>query len=478
MMVRYCIAVVDDEQSIRDGLDMILNDTYDLALYPDAETFVATLADQAPDLVLMDIGLPGMGGIEALEIVKHCLPGLPVIMITAFEDIQMVIRSMKLGAFDFVLKPINPDLLEMTIGKAVSSIALIKEVQQLQERFLRENEPCFIGKSKNIEDIMDFINLVAGSPDTPIMILGETGTGKELIARAIHARSPVFQGPFVAVNCSAFPEELLESELFGYEPGAFSGARHQGKKGFIEEARNGTLFLDEVADLSPAGQAKLLRFLENGEFYKVGGTRAYQVSTRVVSATNKDLDRLVAEGKFRKDLYFRLCVVNAKIPSLNERPDDILPLAKYFLFQFNEKFGKSLTGFTENACRQLMSHTFTGNVRELKNMVERAALVAKKNLVDTPELGIFSGTSAGTGIRQVSRTESGMGPAPDIQPADLPEGGIILGDLLSEMEYKYMARALERANGNESQAARFLHMNHHTFRYRWKKLNKERPRRE
>jgi DNA-binding NtrC family response regulator len=473
-MVRYCIAVVDDEQSIRDGLDMILNDTYDLALYPDAETFVAALADQAPDLVLMDIGLPGMGGIEALEIVRRRYPGLPVIMITAFEDIQMVIQSMKLGAFDFILKPINPDLLEVTIGKAVSSIALIKEVQQLQERFLRENEPCFIGESKNIEDIMDFINQVSGSKDTPIMILGETGTGKELIARSIHARSPVFQGPFVAVNCSAFPEELLESELFGYEPGAFSGARHQGKKGFIEEARNGTLFLDEVADLSPAGQAKLLRFLENGEFYKVGGTRTYQVSTRVVSATNKDLDRLVAEGRFRKDLYFRLCVIKAKIPSLNERADDILPLAKYFLFQFNEKFGKSLTGFTEDACRQLMTHTFSGNVRELKNMVERAVLVAKKNLVDTPELGIFPGTSTGNAVPQIPGTQLGLDSALDLQSLVLPEGGIILGDLLSETEYAYMAKAVEQANGNESQAARLLHMNHHTFRYRWKKLNKDR----
>jgi DNA-binding NtrC family response regulator len=474
-MIKYRIAVVDDEQSIRDGLDMILSDTYVLSLYPDAEIFVADLvADHVPDLVLMDIGLPGMSGMEALGVVKQQHPNLPVIMITAFEDIQMVIRSMKLGAFDFILKPINPDLLEVTIEKAVASIALIKEVQQLQERFLRENEPCFIGESKNIEDIMDFINLVAGSPDTPIMILGETGTGKELIARAIHARSPVFQGPFVAVNCSAFPEELLESELFGYEPGAFSGARHQGKKGFIEEARNGTLFLDEVADLSPAGQAKLLRFLESGEFYKVGGTRAYQVSTRVVSATNKDLDRLEAEGKFRKDLYFRLCVVKAKIPSLNERPDDILPLAKYFLHQFNKKFDKSLTGFTEDARHRLMSHAFSGNVRELKNMVERAVLVARKNVVDTPELGLLSGISAGTGALRKRETDTGMGSAPDMQSIVLPEEGISLGDRLAEMEHAYMARALELTGGNESQAARLVRMNHHTFRYRWKKLNKGR----
>jgi len=481
-VIRYSIAIVDDEQTIRDGLDMVLADTYDLDLYRDAESFAAALADKVPDLVLMDIGLPGMSGIEALELVKAQHPGLPVIMITAFEDIQMVIRSMKLGAFDFILKPINPDLLELTIQKAVSSIALVKEVQLLQEKFLRENEPCFIGESKNIEDIMDFINLVSSSPDTPIMILGETGTGKELIAKAIHARSPVFQGPFVAVNCSAFPEDLLESELFGYEAGAFSGARHQGKKGFIEEAHQGTLFLDEVADLSPAGQAKLLRFLENGEFYKVGGTRTYKVSTRVVSATNKNLDELVAAGRFRKDLYFRLCVVKADIPSLNERPDDILPLAKYFLLQFNEKFGKSLTGFTKDARQRLVSHTFTGNVRELKNIVERAVLVAKNDLVDTQELGLVQDTAGGTAPERLSsqdrknspgNSESSEYPEPSEHTVPLPDKGVVLGKLLSDMEHAYMAKALNQTRGNESQAARLLHMNHHTFRYRWKKLNKK-----
>ncbi len=301
-MIRYSIAIVDDEETIRDSMDIALGDEYTIFLYEDAESFVKSMEEKLPDVVLMDIGLPVMSGIQALEIIKACSSNIPVIMISAYEDINMVIKSMKTGAFDFILKPINPDILELTIKKAIASIALIKEVQILQEKFLQENEPCFIGESKNIENIMDFINLVSKSPDTPIMILGETGTGKELIARAIHARSPVFQGPFVAVNCSAFPEELIESELFGYEAGAFSGAKKQGKKGFLEEADQGTLFLDEVADLSAAGQAKLLRFLESGEFYKLGGTKKYIIQTRVVSATNKNLELLVEQEKFRKDL--------------------------------------------------------------------------------------------------------------------------------------------------------------------------------
>lgn len=461
-MIRYTIAIVDDEKSIREALEMVLSSNYAIRLFQDAEGFLASLEEEVPDLVLMDIGLPAMSGIEALGIFKKNHPQVPVIMITAYGEISMVIDSMKSGAYDFVLKPINPDILELNIEKALSSIALVKEVQVLQEKYLRENEPCFIGASKKIDDIMDFINMVAKSPDTPIMILGETGTGKELIARAIHARSPVFRGPFVAVNCSAFPEELIESELFGYEPGAFSGARPQGKKGFLQEADKGTLFLDEVADLSPAGQAKLLRFLENGEFYRVGGTRKQVVNTRVVSATNKDIEDLVEREAFRKDLYFRLCVVKAKIPSLNQRPDDIMPLAKHFLHEFGTKFGKNLKGFSDQAREKLMAHNFSGNVRELKNIVERAALVATADLVAVADLGLGSGATI---------CPSYQAPAfPDPGSVQLPGEGIHLDDLLAGIERRYMALAIEQCKGNESQAARLLNMNHHTFRYRWKKL--------
>jgi len=459
-MIKYTIAIVDDEESIRDSLDMVLSPAYTIRLYEDAESFLASLGKGAPDLVLMDIGLPLMNGIDALGQFKADYPKVPVIMITAFEDISMVIQSMKAGAFDFILKPINPDIMELTIQKAVDSIALVKEVHLLQEKFLRENEPCFIGESKNIENVMDFINMVSKSPDTPIMILGETGTGKELIAKAIHARSPVFQGPFIAVNCSAFPEDLIESELFGYEPGAFSGARPQGKRGFIEEAHQGTLFLDEVADMSPAGQAKLLRFLESGEFYKVGGTRKQQVYTRVVSATNKNIDDLVDQEKFRKDLYFRLCVVKADIPSLNQRPDDVLPLAKHFLHEFNLKFKKDLKGFSEEAAGLLLSHNFTGNVRELKNIIERSVLVARTGLVSVSDLGL--GSRAPALAPRTSSRESKV--------IRIPEQGVHLGDILSGIEREYMALAVEQAGGNESRAAKLLNMNHHTFRYRWKKL--------
>lgn len=456
-MIKYSIAIVDDEESIRDALEMILQDKYDISLFETAEGFIASLQKTAPDLVLMDIGLPQMSGIEALEIIKTKYNDIPVVMVTAYEDINMVIQSMKIGAFDFILKPINPDIMELTIKKAISSIALIKEVKILQEKYLQDNQPCFIGESKHIENVMDFINMVSKSPDTPIMILGDTGTGKELIAKAIHARSPVFQGPFVPVNCSAFPEDLIESELFGYEPGAFTGASRQGKKGFIEAAHGGTLFLDEVADLSLTGQAKLLRFLENGEFYKVGGTRKYHSQTRVVSATNKNIEDLVTQEKFRKDLYFRLCVVTAKIPSLNQRKEDILPLAKHFLHEFNQKFSKSFKGFSAEVKALLLSHEFTGNARELKNMIERAVLISKTNSLELDGFKDSSPLPHDPGKHQIP------------QQNDLGPEGIDLDRLLAATEKKFMAQALALTKGNESKAAKLLNINHHTFRYRWKK---------
>jgi len=467
-VIRYSISVVDDEESIRDGLELILSEEYDISCFPDAESFLSGLEKNAPDLVLMDIGLPAMNGIDALAIIKKKTLDLPVIMITAFEDINMVILSMKTGAFDFILKPMNPDILELTIKKAISSIALRKEVKILQEKYLKDNHPCFIGESKNIEDVMDFINMVAKSPDTPIMIMGETGTGKELIAKAIHARSPVFQGSFIAVNCSAFPDELIESELFGYEGGAFSGAKKQGKKGFIEEADNGTLFLDEVADLSLAGQAKLLRFLESGEFYKVGSTTKHKVNVRLVSATNKNLEELIDQGRFRKDLFFRLCVVKAKIPSLNERRDDILPLAKHFLYEFNKKFQKNLKNISGEAQNLLLSHEFTGNVRELKNIIERASLIAQSDGLTREDLGIFPKSDS-------PKSDNMEKPEPDSfkdNAFHIPDLGINIGELLESIEKKYMEHALRLTKGNESKAARLLEMNHHTFRYKWKKLNK------
>jgi len=386
-MVPYSIFIIDDEEIIRDGLSMALKVDYHLASFSDAESAIKAIVTDPPDLILLDIGLPKMNGIEALKEIKQLHPDIPIIMITAYEDINTVITAMKLGAYDYIVKPIHMDSLEVTIKNSLETIRLRKEVRALQEKYLKENLPCFIGESDNIQDMMDFLHKVAKSPDTPIFIFGETGTGKELVARAIHFRSPNFKENFVTVNCAAIPKDLIESEIFGYEKGAFSGAGSSGKKGLIEDASKGTLFLDELGDLSIEAQAKLLRFLENGEFYRVGGTKKQHIQTRVISATNKNIEKMMKEGLFRKDLYFRIGVIKVKVPSLNDRRNDIMPLAEHFLYEFSTKFDKAFTGISPKAKKTLTNHNWTGNVRELKNLIERGVLVGKGPELMLPDIG-------------------------------------------------------------------------------------------
>ena len=342
-MMNYSIFVVDDEVVAREGVALALEKDYQVQSFASAETAIDALESGPPDLILLDIGLPGMSGIEALKVIKERHPDIIIIMITAYEDIKTVINAMKLGAYDYVVKPLNMDALITNVRVAFETISMRKEIQVLHEKYLKENLPCFIGESNAIQDIMEVVKKVAESPDTSILIIGETGTGKELIAKAIHYRSPHFKGPMVSINCAAIPKELIESELFGYDKGAFSGADASGKIGLVEKAEHGTLFLDEIGDLSLAAQAKLLRFLEEGEYYHVGGTTKHRVRPRIVSATNKDLPRMIADGQFREDLYYRFATVKIEIPSLNQRRDDIIPIAQHFLVEFGQKFGKTFT---------------------------------------------------------------------------------------------------------------------------------------
>jgi len=454
------LLVIDDEQLVRDGLSSALEVEYSIVAYESAEPAIEAMANERPDLVLLDVGLPGMSGIDALREIRGRFPDVVVIMITAYEDVDTVVSAMKLGSYDYVVKPIHMDSLQNTIRNALEKIRLRRDIHQLQEKYLLEHVPCFIGESKAIRDVMEFVTTVAGSPDTPVMILGETGTGKELIAGAIHYRSPNFKGPLVPVNCASIPKDLVESELFGFEKGAFSGAATAGKKGLVEEAENGTLFLDEVGDLSSEAQAKLLRFVENGEFTRIGGTRARHVQTRVISATNKNLERMMEDGSFRKDLYFRLSVVEVAIPSLNERQEDVIPLATHFLQMFGEKFGKVLPGFTEDAETALLAHNYTGNVRELRNIIERAVLTTSADTVSQVDLAFT--TSSGV-LPSAHLGAEAMLP-------ELTESGVDLSMIQESLEKHYIETALRLAEGNESRAARLLNMNHHTFRYRRKKL--------
>ena len=456
-MTDYTLFIVDDERTIREGITAYIEDDYRIFTYKTAEDALDQLSAKSPDLVLLDIGLPGMDGIDALKAFKAQRPELLVIMITAYEDIHSVIRCMRHGAYDYIVKPLHMEGLEVAIANALETIRLKQEIKDLREHQIQKQQPCFIGESQAIHDVLEYIERVAKSPDTPILVLGETGTGKELIARTIHHQSPVAAGPFVTVNCAAIPKDLIESELFGYENGAFSGARSGGKKGLIETAHKGTLFLDEVGDLSLDAQAKLLRFMEEGEFYKVGSTRKKIVQTRIVSATNRDLEQMIEDGEYRRDLFYRIGVIKINLPSLDQRGEDVLVFARYFLEQFNAKFNTKLTGITPRAQTLLKAHTWKGNVRELRNMMERGVLTARGPELTPEDLGLVSPPDA----------------APAGAPLALPpltEDGIDLNVKRRFLDEFYFTQAMDLAAGNETQAARLLNLKHHAFRYQYKKI--------
>jgi DNA-binding NtrC family response regulator len=458
-MTSYTIYIVDDEAVARKGLSLALkNKNYIVKAFESAEKVLDAMENVVPDLVLLDVGLPGMSGVDALKEIKSRYPDTIVIMITAYEDVQTVVAAMKYGAYEYVVKPLQMDALLVILRNALESISMRKEIQNLHEKYLKENLPCFIGESNLIQDVMDVVKKVAQSPDTSILIQGETGTGKELIAQAIHYRSPNFKGPLITMNCAAIPRDLIESELFGYEKGAFSGAAKSGKIGLVEQSRDGTLFLDEVGDLNAEAQAKLLRFLESGEYYRVGGTKKHTIRTRVVSATNKDLSGLIADGNFREDLYYRLAVVKIEIPSLNERRDDIIPIAKHFLVEFSEKFNKSFTAIDPKAEGALKQYYWTGNVRELKNLIERGVLLSDGPVLKIENLGFETGNN--------SNGHDSHAKLPSISST-----GIDFLAVIETIEKNYFEEALKIANGNESKAAQMLNMSRDKFRYRRQKLS-------
>jgi len=451
--MRMSILIIDDEESIRDSLALNLGRDYQVATAATAHQGLELAHQEPPDIVLLDIGLPDQSGLEIMPELRQSAPHAAIIVITAYEDVRTAISAMKAGAVDYLVKPVRLEALSAALGRTASFLRLGKEARLLQERALREHMPFFIAESDAITAVMDLVGRVAQSPDTPVLVEGETGTGKELLASAIHLRSPLFRGPLVSLNCAAIPRDLVESELFGYAPGAFSGAERRGKAGLVATADGGTLFLDEVGELPLEVQAKLLRFVQSGEFYPVGATRPRTVQTRIIAATNRNLEECVAQGTFRQDLFFRLAVVRIRVPSLAERQGDILPMARAFLHEFASKFGKELAGLTPEAEACLLAHSWPGNVRELKNLMERAALLARGPQITPEDLG----------IETPSRH-----PAAALPP--LPPEGLDLPRLLAQVERHYLSQALALAQGNESQAARLLQLTRDTFRYRRAKL--------
>ncbi len=378
------ILIVDDEESIRRSLGGILSDEgFETASEADGEQAVATIDREGPpDLVLLDIAMPNRDGVEILGELRERWPGLPVVMMSGHGTIETAVRTTRIGAFDFIEKPLSIDKLLLTIQHALEQSRLEHENRRLRRQALRAHE--ILGETEAIAKLKQQIEVAAPTHGW-VLVTGENGTGKELVARQIHLQSRRSDRPFVEVNCAAIPEELIESELFGHEKGAFTGAASQ-KLGKFELAHGGTIFLDEIADMSLMTQAKVLRVLQESTFERVGGTEPIEVDVRVIAATNKSLEKEIAAGSFREDLYYRLNVIPFHVPSLRERPEDIPILARSFVEEFCSEAGIQPKRITRGAMKRLRSHAWPGNVRELRNLMERLVIMTPGPTLDAPDL--------------------------------------------------------------------------------------------
>lgn len=385
------VLVVDDDPLHREvEARALMSDGLDVLTAGSAEEALAILGQEPVDAVVTDYRLPGMTG---LELIRHLGPppaGPPAVLVTAMGDQRVAAEAIKCGAQEYVVKDVPTmgylDVLPTLIKEAVRRAYLLKENERLRAQ-VEQSTPAtglLVGRSRALREVLSLIDHVA-AVDSTVLITGESGTGKELVARAIHQSSPRRDRPFVVANCGALPEGLLESELFGHEPGAFTGARTR-RTGRFELAHTGTLFLDEIGDIPPKAQVDLLRVLQTREFERVGGSETVQVDVRIIAATNRDLQAMVREGTFREDLYYRLNVIPIHLPPLRERPEDIVPLAYHFLGRFCERFGKRIEGFTPRAIEVLTSYRWPGNVRELENLIERTVVLCRNELIDIHDL--------------------------------------------------------------------------------------------
>ena len=382
------ILIVDDEEIVRESLASWLEeDGYEVKVAENADRALERLPEKDWNLAMVDLKMPGMDGIELMEEIRKTKPETIVIIMTAYATVDTAVQAMKKGAYDYIVKPFNPEDLSMTIRKIIEHQKLLKENIYLRKELKKQYRlHDMVSKNHKMIEIFDLIKTVAKSNST-VLVQGESGTGKELLSRAIHMESPRKDAPFVTVSCASLTESLLESELFGYEKGAFTGA-DQARSGKIELAKDGTLFLDEIGDISLKLQMDLLRVLEEKEFRRVGGTRLIPVNSRIIAATNRDLKKAIEEEKFREDLYYRLNVISVYLPPLRERKEDVPLLVDHFIERFNIEMGKNIEGLSEPAMRMLMDYGWPGNARELRNVIERAMVVTKGRMILEADLSI------------------------------------------------------------------------------------------
>jgi len=448
------VLVVDDEKNMRRSLQTLLGgDGYEVLTAESAEEALNLLASREFFMVISDARLGGMSGYEFLSQAHRRWPELPVLMLTAYATPKLAVEAIKAGAIDYLSKPFAPEELLHAVARCAERYQLLRENATLRSRageiFSLDQ---IIGESPKMRELRHLIQTVAPT-DTRALILGESGTGKELVAGALHGLSQRRGANYIRINCAAIPETLLESELFGHEKGAFTGALKQ-KPGRVEEADGGSIFLDEIADMSKPLQAKLLRFLEDGTFTRVGGTQELRVNVRLIAATNRDIVQAITAGLFREDLFHRLNVVQFRLPPLRERGDDVPLLAEHFLKMFRPALNKNVDGLTPAARSKLLSHTWPGNVRELRNVIERALILEKTREIQPASLPDF-------------QVEARLQKAPLLQP--MPDES--LDDALSRLERELITLALEQHDFNLTRAAGRLKLTRHSLRYRMQRLN-------
>ncbi|TKJ39742.1 two-component system response regulator [candidate division LCP-89 bacterium B3_LCP] len=448
--MKWKVLVVDDDSTICRSIKRILEvGEYHVETADSGERGLEMLSAARYDLLLLDLRLGSMDGLEVLRQVKDNNPDQLVIMITGFANIASAVEAMKIGAYDYIQKPYSTDELKLAVQKAMQTVALRKEVEELRKRQMEKNKfDKIIGSSREINKVLSLVRTFAQTNIT-VLIEGESGTGKELVAEYLHYYSPRYAKPFIALNCGAVARNLIESELFGYEKGAFTGADRGGHIGFLERSDGGTLFLDEVAELSEEAQVKFLRVLEKGEFYPVGGTKLNQVDLRVIAASNTSLAEAVEEGRFRRDLYYRINVAHIELPPLRDRKTDIVQLAKFFMDRFSRKLGRKLGGFTKAAEEVLLSYAWPGNVRELRNLVERVALLCNNPIIDTSDLAYANLTTDLDDGMLINLT------------VDLKDGN----NAIRKVDSQLIQKVLEITAGNKTRAARLLGIPRGTLRY-------------
>jgi DNA-binding NtrC family response regulator len=464
------IMVVDDERLVRWSLRQKCEEWGYLVIEAEAgETALLLAQRESPDLVLLDVRLPDLTGIEVLDRLKKSGDVRAIVMITADPQLDDVKAALKLGAYDFVGKPIEFDELRIVIQNALEETSLRNQVQALRGEVRRGvGYDSVVSVSPKMTELMNFVRKVASCEATTILVQGESGTGKDLIAKTIHSESSRRERPFVPINCSAIPETLMEAELFGHEKGAFTDAK-QMKKGLFEAADGGTLFLDEIGELTPLLQAKLLRVLEDQVIRRVGGIRDMQVDVRVIAASNRDLEKAVREGQFRQDLYYRLAIIAIFIPPLRDRKEDVLPLVDFFIERYNRRFKKSIRGITDDTRALLLSHNWPGNVRELRNTIERGMILEEEPFLRPVYLPFSVGESGGRTLFERTSPANGGRSLPNgrtLPRLYIPEGGTSL----EEVEHSMVELAMSQANGNQTNAAKLLDISRDALRYKLKKF--------